>query len=129
MLLVCRFRIPSAEPQAVEAFLARARRALELLTAQPGCRHASVARALDDADAWLLVAEFESVTAYRRALSPFDVREHVVPLLAEADPAQPSTFERLLVAAGGDVTERSSLIAEDAGQVRVGEAAGPTRPR
>ena len=126
MLLVCRYRIA---PDAAEAFLARARHAVELLTAQPGCRRATLARALDEAQAWLLVVEFDSVTAYRRALSPFPVREHVVPLLSEADPSGPSTFERLLESDGATVTERASLIAADAGEVRLGEAAGPAAPR
>lgn len=126
MLLVCRYRIAAGE---ADAFVARARRAIELLTARPGCRRASLARAMDSPDAWLLVAEFDSVTAYRRALSPFDVRELVVPLLAEADPAQASTFEPLVVGVDGAVTERDSLIAADAGRVRLGEAAGPATPR
>jgi quinol monooxygenase YgiN len=137
VLLVCHYRIAAG---AVEAFTARARRAVELLTAQPGCRHATVARALDEADAWLLVVEFDSVTAYRRALSPFHVREHVVPLLSEshseshsesntAGTVEPSTFERILVASGGTVEQRDSLIAADAGEVRLGEAAGPAVPR
>jgi hypothetical protein len=72
------------------------------------------------------------VNAYRRALSPFDVREHVVPLLSESDGSGtggPSTFERLLVGAGGVVTEQPSLIAADAREVGVGEAAGPARAR
>jgi hypothetical protein len=126
VLLVCHYRVAVGE---TEAFTARARRAIELLTAQPGCRHAALARALDEADAWLLVVEFDSVTAYRRALSPFEVREHVVPLLSEADPAGPSTFESLLLGSGGTVTVRASLIAADAGEVRLGDAAGPAAPR
>jgi hypothetical protein len=84
-------------------------------------------RGVDD-DSWLLVAEFDSVNAYRKALSPFEVREHVVPLLSAAQ-AEPSTFEILLDGADGEVTERTSLVASDAGQVRLGEAAGPASPR
>jgi hypothetical protein len=126
VLLVCRYGPANLE---ADAFVARARRAIELLTAQPGCRRATLARAVDSPDAWLLVVEFDSVTAYRKALSPFEVREHVVPLLSEAATTEPATFEPLLVGAGGTVTERPSLIAEDAGTVRLGEAAGPATPR
>ena len=129
MLLVCRYRVAAGD---VRTFTARARRAIELLTTQPGCRQATLARATEDNETWLLVAEFDSVNAYRRALSPFDVREHVVPLLSESDGSGtggPSTFERLLVGAGGAVTDRPSLIAADAGEVGVGEAAGPAAAR
>jgi quinol monooxygenase YgiN len=129
MLLVCRYRVAAGE---VGGFTARARRAIELLTAQPGCRQATLARATEDGQTWLLVAEFESVNAYRRALSPFDVREHVVPLLSEPDRSGtggPSTFESLLIGADGVVTERPSVIAADAGEVGVGGAAGPAQPR
>ena len=38
------------------------------------------------------------MTAYRRALQPFDVREHVVPLLAQALTDEPAAHERALVA-------------------------------
>ena len=65
-------------------FLARARRALELLGAADGCLGGEEGRAVDDPEHWVLALRFPSVDAYRRALSPFPVREHVVPLLAEA---------------------------------------------
>jgi Antibiotic biosynthesis monooxygenase len=126
VLLVCRYRLASPD---VAAFTGRVRRCVELLTAQPGCRRATFARATDAADAWLLVVEFDSVPAYRRALSPFEVREHVVPLLSDALTDEPATFEPLLTGEGGTATERHSVIAEDAGTVRLGEAAGPASPR
>ena len=52
----------------------------------------------------------EARDAYRRALSPFDVREHVVPLLSEAQP-EPSTFETLVSAVDGAATVHPSLLA------------------
>ncbi|MFB9909204.1 antibiotic biosynthesis monooxygenase family protein [Allokutzneria oryzae] len=127
MLLVCRFAVTEAE---VETFTARARRALELLTAQPRCLSGRLARATDEPDRWVLVVEFESVVAYRRALSPFDVREHVIPLLSEALPDEPAAYEILGEATGGEVIEHTSLLAQDAGTVRLGEAAeARTTPR
>lgn len=132
VLLLCRYRVPADR---TAGFTARARRAVELLAAQPTCRQASLARATEPAsepaggEHWLLVAEFDSVSGYRRALSPFEVREHVVPLLAEAEVDGPATFEQLVVGAGGQLTERPSLIAADAGRIGVGEAAGPAEPR
>ncbi|MEU7525656.1 antibiotic biosynthesis monooxygenase [Saccharothrix sp. NPDC042600] len=125
MLLVCRFTVPETD---VPAFTQRATRALELLTAQPGCRGGQVGRALDVPDLFVLTVAFDSVVAYRRSLSPFEVREHVVPLLSEAV-AEPAAFEPLLVAEDGSVEVRTSLLASDAGTVRLGEAAGPAAPR
>lgn len=91
----------------------RARLALMLLTRADGSRHASLARAVDQPDRWVLVARFSSVVAYRRALSPFEVREHVVPLLAEALADEPGAYETLAEAHGGSVTDHPSLLAGD----------------
>jgi quinol monooxygenase YgiN len=105
VLLVCRF-----QPADPTAFADRARRALELLTAAPGCVGGELGRAVDEPERWVLTVRFASVDAYRRALSPFDVREHVVPLLSEAQP-EPSTFETLVSAADGAATTHPSLLA------------------
>jgi quinol monooxygenase YgiN len=110
VLLVCRFAVPPAD---APAFRARAGHALELLTAAPGCRGGELGRAVDAPDRWVLAVRFDSVVAYRRALSPFPVREHVVPLLAEALADEPATYEVLADAAGGAVTDRPSLRAPD----------------
>ncbi|KAA2266054.1 antibiotic biosynthesis monooxygenase [Solihabitans fulvus] len=126
MLLVCRFAVAEAD---APAFVVRARRALELLTAQPRCLRGVLGRATDEPDRWVLTVEFESVVAYRRAMSPFEVREHVVPLLSEALADEPAAFEVLLDGADGSVRTHTSLLAADAGTVRLGEAAGPTTPR
>ena len=109
MLLVCRFVVPTAEGP---AFTARLRHALELFTAAPGCLGGEAGRAVDDPARWVLSVRFTSVDAYRRALSPFPVREHVVPLLSEALADEPATYEVLVEAADGAATEHSSLRAE-----------------
>ena len=109
MLLVCRFAVPVAE---AEAFLARAERALQLLTEAAGCRGGELGRAVDDPQRWVLTVRFASVDAYRRALSPFPVREHVVPLLSEALADEPSTFETLLDAVDGVARRHRSLLTE-----------------
>jgi hypothetical protein len=123
VLLVCRFVVPESE---IPEFTARAERALELLIAQPGCSRGLLCRSTDEDDRWVLTLEFDSVVAYRRALSPFEVREHVVPLLSQALADEPAAYEPLLVAEGTEVTRRVSLLAQDAGTVRLGEAAGPS---
>lgn len=109
MLLVCRFTVAAADER---EFAARARRALELLTAAPGCQGGEAGRAVDDPARWVLTVRFTSVDAYRRALSPFPVREQVVPLLAEALADEPATFETLVEAVDGAAVERDSLRAE-----------------
>ena len=108
VLLVCRFAVPAAD----DAFVARLRRALELLTAAPGCLGGEAGRSVDDPDRWVLTVRFASVDAYRRALGPFLVREHVVPLLAEALADEPATFETLLTASAGHAEELPTLRAE-----------------
>ena len=104
MLLVCRFAAPTPD------LLPRARRALELLTAADGCLGGELGRAVDEPDAWVLTVRFVSVNAYRRALSPFAVREHVIPLLSEAR-TDPSTYETLLTATDGVAVAHQSLLA------------------
>jgi quinol monooxygenase YgiN len=107
VLLVCRF---TTTPD----LLARARTALELLTAADGCLGGELGRSVDEPDRWVLTVRFSSVDAYRRALSPFPVREHVVPLLSEALTGEPGSYEVLAVGQGGAVTDHESLLACDA---------------
>nr|WP_239028324.1 antibiotic biosynthesis monooxygenase family protein [Pseudonocardia acidicola] len=109
-MLVCRFVVvPAEEP----AFTARARRALELLTAAPGCLGGEFGRAVDDPQRWVLTVRFVSVDAYRRALSPFPVREHVVPLLSEALADEPAGYETLLRGEAGAVRAHESMLTGD----------------
>ena len=109
MLLVCRFTV---SPVDAPAFLRRARRALELLTAADGCLGGELGRSVDEADRWALTVRFASIDAYRRALSPFAVREHVVPLLSEALAEEPMTYETLLTSTTGRSQIHESLLAE-----------------
>lgn len=108
MLLLCRFAVP---PSDAPVFLARARRALELLTAADGAQDGRLGRSVDDPERWVLEVRFASVHAYRRALSPFPVREHVVPLLSEALADEPSTYETLVESSAGTSEEHPSLLA------------------
>ncbi|MDN5747193.1 MAG: antibiotic biosynthesis monooxygenase [Pseudonocardia sp.] len=108
MLLLCRFAV---DPVDAPTFLARGRRALELLTAADGALDGRLGRAVDDPGRWVLSVRFASVDAYRRALSPFPVREHVVPLLSEALTDEPATYETLVDAAAGAATDHPSLRA------------------
>lgn len=109
MLLVCRFRVPVGE---AAEFTARAHRALELLGSARGFLDGRVGRSVDEPESWILTVAFASVDAYRRALSPFEVREHVIPLLSEADTDVPSTYETLLSTTDGATTRHESLLAD-----------------
>jgi heme oxygenase (mycobilin-producing) len=103
VLVVTRFVVAEAES---DAFVARAHTALVALAARPGYRAGRLARALDEPDRWVLVLEWDSVGAYRRALSSYEVKVQATPLLAEALD-EPSAFEVLASAAPGGGVEVS----------------------
>jgi hypothetical protein len=109
VLLVCRFDVPQAD---AAAFAARARRALDLLRPAVGFVDGTVGRAIDEPQRWVLSLRFTGVDAYRRALSPFPVREHVIPLLSEALADEPATYETRLTATPAAVAEHRSLLAD-----------------
>jgi quinol monooxygenase YgiN len=92
MLVVTRFVVD--EP---DAFLERAHTALATLAGRPGYASGTLARAIDDPDRWCMITVWESVGAYRRALSSYEVKVYATPLLAEALD-EPSAFEALAAA-------------------------------
>ncbi|MGH3672535.1 MAG: antibiotic biosynthesis monooxygenase [Pseudonocardiaceae bacterium] len=120
MILICHFSRDAVDTVGQSRdgdFPARARGALQLLSAQAGCRGGQLARSPDDTTRWVLVVQFESVVAYRRALSVFEVREQVVPLLSEAVPGESGGYEVLATAeygAEGAVIDHASLLSADA---------------
>jgi quinol monooxygenase YgiN len=81
VIVVNRFRVP--EPDA-EAFRTDLAAALEPLQQQPGHLSGRIGHNVDDPDLWVLVTEWESVGAYRRALSSYDVKVGAVPVLSRA---------------------------------------------
>jgi heme oxygenase (mycobilin-producing) len=99
VLVVNRFAV-AGEDQ--EGFGEQARAALGALAARPGYLRGSLARAYDDPSRWCLLTEWESVGAYRRALSAYEVKVTATPLLARALD-EPSAYEELALAepAGG----------------------------
>nr|WP_228532654.1 antibiotic biosynthesis monooxygenase family protein [Micromonospora sp. ANENR4] len=104
------------EAETVDEFTREAHAALAALAARPGYLRGELLRALDDPDHWLLVTEWESVGAYRRALGGFDVKVTAVPLLARSVD-EPSAYETLAGAAPeGEIV----VVASD-------RAAGPYR--
>jgi hypothetical protein len=94
-------------------FVAQLELALTTLAARPGYVDGRAGRSTDDPDAWILVTEWASVGAYRRALGNYEVKLHATALLAQALD-RPSAFEELLgVDAGGVVVRHASDRSED----------------
>jgi hypothetical protein len=65
---------------------------LDGLGRRPGFITGTVGRALDDPSLWVLETRWDSVGAYRRALSSYEIKMTVVPLLSRALD-EPSAFE------------------------------------
>lgn len=92
MIVVTRYRIPSADGVAVEAFHRDARAAVDVLATRPGFLAGRIGRNADDPDLWVLTTEWENVGSYRRALSPFEVKMTAVPLLSRCID-EPTAYE------------------------------------
>jgi len=86
-----RFRLPES---AAAKFLDDAQAALRALAARPGYADGVIGRATDDPTLWLMTLRWDSVGAYRRALSAYDVKVAAVPLLSTAID-EPTAYEVL----------------------------------
>lgn len=98
--MVNRFRVPEGEGAAFATDLAEA---LALLAERPGHRDGTIGRNVDDPELWVLTTTWENVGAYRRALSWYDVRLRVWPVLARAI-EEPSAYE--VVEPGTELNDR-----------------------
>jgi len=89
LVVVNRFRVEDAD---VARFRDDAHGALATLAAMPGYVAGHVGRNLDEPELWLLTTTWTNVGSYRRALSSYDVKVSVVPLLSKAID-EPSAYE------------------------------------
>ncbi len=89
MLVVSRFRVPVDDGEEFRAELAAAH---AVLAEQAGYVDGRVGRNLDDPALWVLTTRWDTVGAYRRALSSYDVKLQAVPLLSRAVD-EPSAYE------------------------------------
>ena len=89
MLVISRFRYPETDIERAAADLETCRTGL---SGQPGYLDGWVGRAVDDPSLWVLATRWANVGASRRALSSYDVKLQVVPLLSHAVD-EPSAFE------------------------------------
>jgi hypothetical protein len=107
VLVVNRFVVEGDDAQ----FRTRAAAALVALGARPGYLRGQLGRGYDDPTRWTLLTEWESVGAYRRALSAYDVKVNATPLLAQSLD-ELSAYEVLAESApGGEVRTTESDLA------------------
>ena len=102
MIVVNRFRVPLAQGEQFRHDLQRAR---GTLAERPGFVSGRIGRNTDEPELWVLTTEWESVGAYRRALSAYDVKLTAVPVLSRALD-EPSAFE--IVEPGTDLNVAQS---------------------
>jgi quinol monooxygenase YgiN len=96
MFAITRFRVPDPD---TGGFAAGAGAVTEALRRCPGCRHAHLGRAADDPALWALVSEWDGAGPYRRALSSYDIRVALMPLVVHALD-EPGAYELVEPAAG-----------------------------
>lgn len=89
--VVLRFSVPTTE---VTDFLSRVMATARLLAAADGCVGVEVGRASDEPSIWMLSSRWDSVGAYRRALSGHQVKAEAMPFLSTAID-EPTAFEVL----------------------------------
>jgi len=88
VLVVNRFRVPTSDQE----FRGLVEKAHAVLAVQRGYVDGTLGRNLDDPELWVLSTRWESVGAYRRALSTYDVKLTAVPILSRALD-EPSAYE------------------------------------
>lgn len=97
-LLIAHFTVDSDD--AAARLLSAAAEPVRLLASQPDTRRLRWARSTEDAGRLVLVAEFDTAAGYRRAQSPLEVRQALIPWLSGADITTSGAFEVLTAADG-----------------------------
>ena len=110
LVVVTRYLVPAGDGT---TFHERAREALDALAGQTGCRGGHVGRSMDEPHRWLLQTEWESVGAYRRALSSYDVKVRAVPVMYLAID-EPTAYEALVSTSPDGLVDAVSDRAEGA---------------
>lgn len=115
---VARLRFASTD---VPALMKQLRQCVGVLATYEGFVDARVARAIDDDGLIVMDVGWTTVGAYRRALSSYDVKVSVVPIISQAVD-EPTAFEVLHVTDGHGAADAEGALAADAGSVSLGEA-------
>jgi Antibiotic biosynthesis monooxygenase len=100
VLVVTRLRVPSSDPSAATTLVSGLEQAQAIFAARPGYVGGEIGRNLDDPDLWVLASRWENVGSYRRALSSYEAKLHIQPLMVHAVD-EPSAYE--VVTPGGDL--------------------------
>ena len=112
-VVVLRFATDEARS---EQFVNEASAVARLLGSKTGCVGVEVGRASDDPSLWVFVSRWQSVGAYRRALSEYDVKMEAVPFLASAID-EPTAFEVLFAVDSEGERSASGDLAGDASTI------------
>ena len=108
-VLVAHFRVPESRTAEIPK---SAVEPLSMLAAAPDCLRLQFAHSTDSAEKFVLVAEFESAAAYRRAISPWPMRMTVVPWLSTAEPENTEVSEVLFSFVDGAVVHSEPTVPE-----------------
>ena len=108
--MIAYFTVPPGG--SAEQLLADAQTPVRVLATQPDTRWLRWSRSTEDAGRLVLVAEFETAAAYRRAQSPLEVREVLIPWLSAADIVTSGAFEVLTAADGAQLWDPEVIVPE-----------------
>lgn len=123
--MVSRFVVP---PDQAETFAVQAREAIATLAQCAGFVDAALGQSTDDPQLRTIATRWQSIGAYRRSLSNYDVKLTAIPLLSTAVD-EPSAFELVHVRDVDSAHDAVSGLAADAGETRLGHAASPSVER
>jgi hypothetical protein len=107
--------------------MALLRESVSLLATKEGFVDARVSRAIDDGALVTLELSWDTVGSYRRALSSYDVKVQVVPIMSQALD-EPTAFEVLHVRDARGAADATGALAADAGTVSLGSASADVVP-
>ncbi len=111
----------------VAGLMALLRESVSLLATKEGFVDARVSRAIDDGALVTLELSWDTVGSYRRALSSYDVKVQVVPIMSQALD-EPTAFEVLHVRDARGAADATGALAADAGTVSLGSASADVVP-
>jgi hypothetical protein len=111
----------------VPSLMAGLRDSVALLSGFHGFVDARVGRAIDDDRLIVVELGWVNVGDYRRALSSYDVKVNVIPLLSQALD-EPTAYEVLHTRDAAGSADAVGALAADAGSVSLGSAAADVVP-
>lgn len=85
---------------------------LAMLAASTECGRLQFAHSTESPEKFVLVAEFASAAAYRRAISPWPMRMVVIPWLSTAELEHTEVNEVLYSAIDGEILESEPTVPE-----------------